>query len=155
MHLIQASLRWVNYKDRERIAGLLRPIYNTPTEAAAKDALDALADSDFGREYPGVIRRWRKSREPIIPFFDFAPGVRKVIYTMNMTENINGAAAQERPQPRALPLRGSTDQGPLPRLQGDGTHHRPHQRRTRQRQIEDSPRPVRRHVPRLARPGLN
>jgi putative transposase len=90
VHLIRASLRWVNYKDRKRIAGLLRPIYDAPTEAAAKDALDALADSEFGREYPGVIRRWRDSWELIIPFFDFAPEVRKVIYTTNMIENING-----------------------------------------------------------------
>jgi putative transposase len=90
VHLIRASLRWVNYKDRKRVAGLLRPIYDAPTEAAAKDALDALADSEFGREYPGVIRRWRDSWELVIPFFDFAPEVRKVIYTTNMIENING-----------------------------------------------------------------
>src|SRR3954468_7026404 len=90
VHLIRASLRWVNYKDRKRVAGLLRPIYDAPTEAAAKDALDALADSEFGREYPGVIRRWRDSWELIIPFFDFAPKSRKVIYTTNMIENING-----------------------------------------------------------------
>jgi putative transposase len=90
VHLIRASLRWVNYKDRKRIAGLLRPIYDAPTEAAARAELDALADSDFGREYPGVIRRWRDSWELVIPFFDFAPEVRKVIYTTNMIENING-----------------------------------------------------------------
>jgi putative transposase len=90
VHLIRASLRWVNYKDRKRIAGLLRPIYDAPTEAAARAELDALADSEFGREYPGVIRRWRDSWELVIPFFDFAPEVRKVIYTTNMIENING-----------------------------------------------------------------
>jgi putative transposase len=90
VHLIRASLRWVNYKDRKRVAGLLRPIYDAPTEAAARAELDALADSDFGREYPGVIRRWRDAWELVIPFFDFAPEVRKVIYTTNMIENING-----------------------------------------------------------------
>ena len=41
VHLIRASLRWVNYKDRKSVAALLRPIYSAPTEAAAKDALDA------------------------------------------------------------------------------------------------------------------
>jgi putative transposase len=49
VHLIRASLRWVNYHDRKKVAGLLRPIYTAPTEAAARAALDALADSDFGR----------------------------------------------------------------------------------------------------------
>jgi putative transposase len=89
VHLIRASLRWVNYNDRKKVAGLLRPIYNAPTEAAARAELDALADSDFGRNNPGIIRRWRDSWELVIPFFDFAPEVRKVIYTTNMIENIN------------------------------------------------------------------
>ena len=89
VHLIRASLRWVNYKDRKRVAAQLRTIYSAPTEAAAKDALDALEDSDIGREYPGIVRRWRESWELVIPFFDFSPEVRKVIYTTNMIESIN------------------------------------------------------------------
>ena len=89
VHLIRASLRWVNYKDRKRVAAQLRLIYGAPTEAAAKDALDALEDSDIGREYPGIVRRWRESWELVIPFFDFSPEVRKVIYTTNMIESIN------------------------------------------------------------------
>jgi putative transposase len=89
VHLIRASLRWVNYKDRKRVAAQLRQVYAAPTEAAAHDALDALADSDIGREYPGIIRRWREAWEQVIPFFDFSPEVRKVIYTTNMIESIN------------------------------------------------------------------
>jgi putative transposase len=89
VHLIRASLRWVNYKDRKRVAAQLRLVYGAPTEAAARDALDALEDSDIGREYPGIIRRWRESWELVIPFFDFSPEVRKVIYTTNMIESIN------------------------------------------------------------------
>ena len=89
VHLIRASLRWVNYKDRKAVAGLLRPIYTAPTEQAARDALDTLADSAFGRDNPAVVRRWRTAWEHVIPFFDFAPEVRKVIYTTNMIENIN------------------------------------------------------------------
>jgi putative transposase len=89
VHLIRASLRWVNYKDRKHVAAGLRQVYAAPTEAAAADALDALADSDIGREYPGIIRRWREAWERVIPFFDFSPEVRKVIYTTNMIESIN------------------------------------------------------------------
>jgi putative transposase len=89
VHLTRASLRWVNYKDRKRVAAALRTIYAAPTEAAARDALDALEDSELGREYPAIIRRWRESWELVIPFFDFAPDVRRVIYTTNMIESIN------------------------------------------------------------------
>jgi putative transposase len=89
VHLIRASLRWVNYKDRKRVAAQLRTIYTAASAEAAGHALDALEDSDIGREYPGVIRRWRDAWERVIPFFDFAPEVRKVIYTTNMIESIN------------------------------------------------------------------
>ncbi len=89
MHLIRASLRWVNYKDRKKLAAALRLIYGAVTEAAARDALDAFEDSAFGREYPGIARRWRESWELVIPFFDFGPDVRKVLYTTNMIESIN------------------------------------------------------------------
>lgn len=89
VHLIRASLRWVNYKDRKKIAAALRPIYSAPSESAARDALDAFEDSAFGREYPGIVKRWRDAWEVVIPFFDFAPEVRKVVYTTNMIESIN------------------------------------------------------------------
>lgn len=89
VHLIRASLRWVNYKDRKRVAAALRTVYGAESEAAARDALDALEGSEIGREYPGIIKRWRDAWERVIPFFDFAPEVRKVIYTTNMIESIN------------------------------------------------------------------
>jgi len=89
VHLVRASLRWVNYKDRKRVAAALRTIYAAPSEAAARDALDALEDSNIGKEYPGIVRRWRDAWEHVIPFFDFPPEVRKVIYTTNMIESIN------------------------------------------------------------------
>ncbi|MGK5174080.1 IS256 family transposase [Geodermatophilus sp. CPCC 205761] len=89
VHLVRASLRWVNYNDRKKVAALLRTIYSAPTEAAARAELEALAESDFGRNNPAVIRRWRDSWERVIPLFDFAPEVRKVIYTTNMIESIN------------------------------------------------------------------
>ena len=36
VHLTRASLRWVNYKDRKRVAAQLRLIYGAPTEQAAR-----------------------------------------------------------------------------------------------------------------------
>jgi putative transposase len=45
------------YKDRKPVATHLRTIYGAPTEAAARDALDALEDSDIGGEYPGIVGR--------------------------------------------------------------------------------------------------
>jgi putative transposase len=89
VHLIRASLRWVNYKDRRPVAAALRTVYGAPTEQAALAALDELEAGEIGQQYPGIIRRWREAWERVIPFFDFGPEVRKVIYTTNMIESIN------------------------------------------------------------------
>jgi putative transposase len=58
VHLTRASLRWVNYKDRKRVAAQLRLIYAAPTEQAARDALDTWTDSEVGRQYPAIKRQW-------------------------------------------------------------------------------------------------
>lgn len=89
VHLTRASLTWVNYKDRKRVAAALRTIYGAPTEQAAREALDAWTDSDVGKQYPAIKRQWETAWERVIPFFAFAPEVRKVIYTTNMIESIN------------------------------------------------------------------
>ena len=89
VHLTRASLRWVNYKDRKRVATQLRLIYSAPTEQAAREALDAWTDSEVGRQYPAIKRQWEAAWEQVIPFFAFPPEVRKVIYTTNMIESIN------------------------------------------------------------------
>jgi putative transposase len=89
VHLTRASLRWVNYKDRKRVAAQLRLIYQAPTEEAAREALDTWTDSEVGRQYPAIKRQWEAAWEQVIPFFAFPPEVRKVIYTTNMIESIN------------------------------------------------------------------
>jgi putative transposase len=89
VHLTRASLRWVNYQDRKKVTAQLRQIYAAPTEQAAREALDAWTDSEIGRKYPAIRRQWEAAWEQVIPFFAFAPEVRKVIYTTNMIESIN------------------------------------------------------------------
>jgi putative transposase len=89
VHLTRASLRWVNWKDRRRVAAALRDIYAAPTEQAAADALDVLADCDIGRAYPAIEKSWRTAWDQVIPFFAFPPDIRKVLYTTNMIESIN------------------------------------------------------------------
>jgi putative transposase len=50
VHLTRASLRWVNYKDRKKVAAQLRQIYAAATEQAAREALEGWTDSDIGSE---------------------------------------------------------------------------------------------------------
>ncbi|HEY4570448.1 MAG TPA: IS256 family transposase, partial [Kribbella sp.] len=89
VHLVRASLRWVNWQDRKKVTAQLKLIYQAPTEQAARDALDAWCDSDVGQKYPAIRRQWLAAWEQVIPFFAFPLEVRKVIYTTNMIESIN------------------------------------------------------------------
>jgi putative transposase len=81
-------MKFVSYTDRKAVAKALRPIYTAVNEAAAKAALENLR-REHGKKYPGVIVSWERAWEQFIPFLEFEPEIRKVIYTTNAIESIN------------------------------------------------------------------
>ena len=88
VHLIRASMRFVSQEDRKAVAKSLRPIYEAVNEAAAQQALNELKH-DWGQKYTGLISTWERAWEEFIPFLEFHPAIRKVIYTTNMIESMN------------------------------------------------------------------
>lgn len=88
VHLVRASLRYVNHKDSKAIAAFLKRIYQSATVKEAADELDAL-EIEWGEKYPAIIRLWRNHWDNIIPFFQFMPEIRKVVYTTNAIESLN------------------------------------------------------------------
>lgn len=89
VHLIRNSLDYASWKDRKRLAAALRPIYAAASAEAALAALDAFADSEWGRKFPTVVGAWRRAWDQVIPFFAFPPEIRRVIYTTNAIESVN------------------------------------------------------------------
>jgi putative transposase len=89
VHLIRAAMRFVSYTDRKRVAAALRPIYTAPTVEAAETELAAFADSELGRRYPAAVATWRSAWERFVPFLEFPPELRKIIYTTNSIESLN------------------------------------------------------------------
>lgn len=89
VHLIRASTRFVSYTDRKAVAAALKPIYTAATVESAQTELDTFADSKWGAKYPATVRVWRDPWERFIPFLEFAPEVRKIIYTTNAIESLN------------------------------------------------------------------
>lgn len=89
VHLIRASMRFVSYADRKAVAAMLRPIYTAIDETQALMALTALADSLLGKKYPAAVATWENAWDRFIPFLDFGPATRKVIYTTNSIESLN------------------------------------------------------------------
>ena len=89
VHLIRASLRFVPDADRKAVAATLRLIYTAPTAASAAQELDGFEDSVWGHKYPAAVKVWRDAWERFIPFLEFPPALRKIIYTTNSIESLN------------------------------------------------------------------
>jgi putative transposase len=89
VHLIRASMRFIGYQDRKKVAAALRPIYTAATADAAETELLAFAESELGKKYPATIATWENAWERFIPFLEFPPEVRKIIYTTNAIESLN------------------------------------------------------------------
>jgi putative transposase len=88
VHLIRASMRFVPLDDRKEVAKSLKSIYTAVNQDAAEQALNELKHQ-WGDKYSGLISTWQNSWEQFIPFLEFHPAIRKVIYTTNMIESLN------------------------------------------------------------------
>jgi len=89
VHLIRASMRFVNYADRKAFAAALKPIYTAADADAARLVFDAFRDSTWGRKYPHAVATWQAAWERFTPFLAFPPELRRVIYTTNSIESLN------------------------------------------------------------------
>jgi len=88
VHLIRNSLSFVSWKDRKQIMPSIKAIYHAENEAAAKLRLEDF-EAEWGKRYPAIGQAWRRVWEHVIPFFAFAPEIRKMIYTTNAVEALN------------------------------------------------------------------
>jgi len=88
VHLIRNSIRFCSWKDRRAIVAALKPIYTAPTVDAAALALDEF-ETNWGRTYGAIVDLWRRHWDRFIPFLDFDPAIRKIIYTTNAIESLN------------------------------------------------------------------
>ena len=89
VHLIRNSLDFASWKERKLLAQALRPIYTAPSAEAAAAELDAFEQGPWGRKFPTVVAAWRRAWDRVIPFFAFAPAVRRVLYTTNAIESVH------------------------------------------------------------------
>jgi putative transposase len=88
VHLIRASLRYVNYRDRKKVASALRPIYTAPNAEQALVELERF-DTEWGQRYPPTVNAWRASWEHVIPFLALPDELRRAVYTTNTIEGLH------------------------------------------------------------------
>lgn len=88
VHLVRNSLNFVIWKERKEVAKDLRLIYTAATADAAEIALNAFAQK-WDKTYPQIAKSWKNNWARVIPFFEYAPEIRRVIYTTNAIESVN------------------------------------------------------------------
>jgi putative transposase len=88
VHLIRNSLAFVSWKDRKAILPAIKAIYRAENADMALVRLEEFED-EWGKRYPAIGQAWRRAWEHVVPFFAFAPGVRKMIYTTNAVEALH------------------------------------------------------------------
>ncbi len=88
VHMIRSSVRFVPWKNRKAVCADLKAVYGASSADDARDALDAF-EGKWGERFPMVAEAWRRRWSEVIPFLDFPPELRKVIYTTNAIEATN------------------------------------------------------------------
>ena len=88
VHLIRNSLAFVSWKDRRTVLPWIKAIYRAENADMALVRLEEF-EAEWGKRYPAIGQIWRHAWEHVVPFFAFAPGIRKMSYTTNPVEALH------------------------------------------------------------------
>lgn len=89
VHQIRNACKYVSYKDRKDFSQDMKNIYTAPTKQAAQAALEDFAHK-WHTKYQYAIKSWKDNWDELTVFFDFPVEIRRIIYTTNLIENLNG-----------------------------------------------------------------
>jgi transposase-like protein len=88
VHLVRNTFHLASKRDWDALRRDVKPIYTAVSAAAARAALDDLADR-WGRRYGAIVRLWENAWSEFIPFLDYDVEIRKVICSTNAIESLN------------------------------------------------------------------
>ena len=88
LHLIRNTFRLASRRDWDAMAKDLRPVYTAVNEADAQARLDEFHDK-WGDRYPAIRNLWSNAWAEFVPFLDYSPEIRRVIYSTNAIESLN------------------------------------------------------------------
>ena len=89
VHQIRNAAKYVVWKDKKEFSIDMKEIYTAPTKEAAKAALNDFA-AKWSSKYSYAVKSWENNWENLTAFFEFPVEIRKIIYTTNLIENLNG-----------------------------------------------------------------
>ena len=89
VHQIRNACKFVVWKDKKEFTADMKLIYTAPNRQAAEAALEDFA-TKWESKYSYAVASWRNNWEDLSVFFEFPLEIRKIIYTTNLIENLNG-----------------------------------------------------------------
>lgn len=88
VHQVRNSMKYVDDKDRRKVASSLRKVYTTISREEAQAAFSNF-EVQWGEKYSHIIDQWQSNWEELFAFMDFPSGMRKMIYTTNPVEALH------------------------------------------------------------------
>ncbi|PPE05191.1 IS256 family transposase [Williamsoniiplasma lucivorax] len=89
VHQIRNSLKFVSHKHVKELASDLKKIYQSINEQEAQLALDRFCET-WDSQYPYISKSWKDNWDNLVFFLQFPPEIRRIIYTTNAIESLNG-----------------------------------------------------------------
>ncbi len=89
IHQIRNSSRYVVWKDKKEFSKDLKQIYTASNKEMARAALEDFKGK-WNTKYTYAVDSWYRNWEELTVFLDFPVEIRKIIYTTNLIENLNG-----------------------------------------------------------------
>ncbi len=89
VHQIRNAMRYVSWKDKKEFTKDMKEIYTAPNKEAAIAALNDFSKK-WNSKYSYAVKSWENNWENLTAFLDFPVEIRKIIYTTNLIENLNG-----------------------------------------------------------------
>jgi transposase-like protein len=89
VHQIRNSCKYVVWKDLKEFTRDMKEIYTAPNKEMAGIALKQFADK-WDKKYHYAVSSWYNNWDELTTFFEYPLEIRKIIYTTNLIENLNG-----------------------------------------------------------------
>ncbi len=89
VHLIRRSLNYASCNDRKAMTAALKTVCTACDADAAYAALAEFSGTPLGKKYPAAVAVRERAWDRFIPFLEFPPALRKVLYTTNAIESFN------------------------------------------------------------------
>ena len=102
VHMVRNSLKYVSWKDYRVVTRDLKNIYQAPTEAEARRALETFG-ATWDEKYCQISKIWERHWPHLITLFDYPTPIRKAIYTTNAIESLNSVIRKATRQRKIFP----------------------------------------------------